>query len=79
MRIAVVVKQVPTFTEMALDADGRLIRAGLPLELNPYCRRAVSQAVELAAAAPAAPAASGAEDLSGSSAQPVAARPPIGG
>jgi len=48
MRIAVVVKQVPAFTEMALDADGRLIRSGLPLELNPYCRRAVSQAVELA-------------------------------
>ena len=51
MRIAVVVKQVPTFTELALDADGRLIRAGLPLELNPYCRRAVSQAVKLAAEA----------------------------
>jgi electron transfer flavoprotein alpha subunit len=51
MRIAVVVKQVPTFTEMALDADGRLVREGLPLELNPYCRRAVSQGVELAAAA----------------------------
>ncbi len=50
MRIAVVVKQVPAFTEMALDADGRLIRTGLPLELNPYCRRAVSQAVELARA-----------------------------
>ena len=51
MRIAVVVKQVPTFTELALDRDGRLIRAGLPLELNPYCRRAVSQAVELAGTA----------------------------
>jgi electron transfer flavoprotein alpha subunit len=51
MQIAVVVKQVPTFTEMALDADGRLIRTGLPLELNPYCRRAVSQAVELATGA----------------------------
>ncbi|MGH9009679.1 MAG: electron transfer flavoprotein subunit beta/FixA family protein, partial [Acidimicrobiia bacterium] len=50
MRIAVVVKQVPAFMEMALDADGRLIRTGLPLELNPYCRRAVSQAVELARA-----------------------------
>jgi electron transfer flavoprotein alpha subunit len=50
MRIAVVVKQVPTFTEMALGEDGRLVRAGLPLELNPYCRRAVAQAVELAAA-----------------------------
>ncbi|HZI39726.1 MAG TPA: electron transfer flavoprotein subunit beta, partial [Acidimicrobiia bacterium] len=54
MRVAVVVKQVPTFTEMALDADGRLIRSGLPLELNPYCRRAVSQAVELVAAGAAA-------------------------
>ena len=52
MRIAVVVKQVPAFAEMALDADGRLIRTGLPLELNPYCRRAVSQAVELAVPAP---------------------------
>src|SRR6267154_228471 len=41
MRIAVVVKQVPTFTEMALDTEGRLIRAGLPLELNPYCGRTV--------------------------------------
>ncbi|MCA1842911.1 MAG: electron transfer flavoprotein subunit beta/FixA family protein, partial [Actinobacteria bacterium] len=55
MRIAVVVKQVPTFTEMALDDHGRLIRAGLPLELNPYCRRAVSQAVDLAAAAAVSP------------------------
>jgi electron transfer flavoprotein alpha subunit len=71
MRIAVVVKQVPAFTEMALDADGRLIRTGLPLELNPYCRRAVSQAVELARATSA--------DTTGlSSAQPVAARAPIG-
>jgi electron transfer flavoprotein alpha subunit len=52
MRIAAVVKQVPAFAEMALDAGGRLIRTGLPLELNPYCRRAVSQAVELAVSAP---------------------------
>jgi electron transfer flavoprotein alpha subunit len=59
VRIAVVVKQVPTFTEMALDDDGRLVRAGLPLELNPYCRRAVSQAVHLAAAGAAAAAAGG--------------------
>ena len=50
MRIAVVVKQVPAFAELALDADGRLIRTGLPLELNPYCRRAVSQAADLARA-----------------------------
>jgi len=48
MRIAVLVKQIPKFEEMELDADGRLRRDGIELELNPYCRRAVSQAVELA-------------------------------
>src|SRR5256885_16961708 len=73
MRIAVVVKQVPAFTELALDADGRLIRSGLPLELNPYCRRAVSQAVALAAT-PAA----GAPPATQASAQPVAAEAPLG-
>src|ERR1700712_5683190 len=52
MRIAVLVKQIPKFEEMHLGADGRLQRDGIELELNPYCRRAVSQAVELAAARP---------------------------
>jgi electron transfer flavoprotein alpha subunit len=52
MRIAVLVKQIPKFEEMELGADGRLKRDGIELELNPYCRRAVSQAVELAAARP---------------------------
>src|SRR4029079_13872547 len=52
MRIAVLVKQIPKFEEMELGADGRLRRDGIELELNPYCRRAVSQAVELAAAGP---------------------------
>src|SRR5438552_1009705 len=37
---------------MEMDAHGRLRREGIPLEMNPYCRRAVSQAVALAAAAP---------------------------
>ncbi|HEU5302815.1 MAG TPA: FAD-binding protein [Acidimicrobiia bacterium] len=50
MRIATLVKQIPAFEEMRLGPDGRLARAGLELEMNPYCRRAVSQAVELAAA-----------------------------
>jgi electron transfer flavoprotein alpha/beta subunit len=50
MRIAVLVKQIPKFEEMELGADGRLRREGIELELNPYCRRAVSQAVELASA-----------------------------
>jgi electron transfer flavoprotein alpha subunit len=52
VRIAVLVKQVPKFEEMELGDDGRLQRDGVELELNPYCRRAVSQAVELAAARP---------------------------
>lgn len=33
---------------LALGPDGRLIRDGAPLEMNAYCRRAVSQGVALA-------------------------------
>ena len=50
MRIAVLVKQIPKFEEMELGPDGRLRRDGIEPEMNPYCRRAVSLAVELAAA-----------------------------
>lgn len=50
MRIAVLVKQIPKFEEMELGPDGRLRRDGIDLEMNPYCRRAVSKAVELATA-----------------------------
>ncbi len=50
LRIAVLVKQVPVLDELRLGADGRLLRAGLELELNPYCRRAVAKGVELAGA-----------------------------
>ena len=49
MRIAALVKQIPKFEEMELGPDGRLRRDGIELEMNPYCRRAVAQAVELAA------------------------------
>ena len=49
MRIAVLVKQIPKFEEMELGPDGRLRRDGIELEMNPYCRRAVSKGVELAA------------------------------
>jgi len=45
VRIAVLAKQVPAFAEMTLGTDGRLRRAGVPLEMNPYCRRAVARAV----------------------------------
>jgi electron transfer flavoprotein alpha subunit len=50
VKIAALVKQVPMFEAMELGPDGRLVREGLELELNPYCRRAVSKGVELAAA-----------------------------
>ena len=49
MHIAVLVKQIPKFEEMELGPDGRLRRDGIEPEMNPYCRRAVSKAVELAA------------------------------
>jgi electron transfer flavoprotein alpha subunit len=50
MRIAVLVKQVPRVEEMALDDSGRLRRDGVDLEMNAYCRRAVSKGVEIATA-----------------------------
>jgi electron transfer flavoprotein alpha subunit len=52
VRIAVLVKQIPKFEEMELGADGRLQREGIELEMNPYCRRAVSKGVELASERP---------------------------
>ncbi len=48
LRIAVLIKQVPRGEEVTLAPDGRLVRDGIPLEMNPFCRRAVSKAVELA-------------------------------
>ena len=45
------VKQVPRVEEMELLPDGRLRRAGVELEMNAYCRRAVSKGVEVAHAA----------------------------
>ena len=48
LRIAVLIKQVPRVEEMELGPGGVLRRDGIELELNPYCRRAVSKGVELA-------------------------------
>src|SRR6266508_4123807 len=48
LSIAVLVKQVPRFDRLQLGTDGRLVRADIELELNPYCRRAVSKGVEIA-------------------------------
>jgi electron transfer flavoprotein alpha subunit len=48
MRVAVLVKQVPRAEEMELLPDRRLKRDGIELEMNAYCRRAVSKGVEIA-------------------------------
>lgn len=48
MRVAVLVKQVPVPEEMSLGEDGRLRREGVPLEMNAFCRRAVTAGVALA-------------------------------
>lgn len=50
LRIAALVKQVPAVDTLSLRPDGRLDRSGLELEMNAYCRRAVSKGVELARA-----------------------------
>lgn len=50
LRIAALVKQVPVAESLTLGPDGRLERQGMALEMNAYCRRAVSKGVELARA-----------------------------
>jgi electron transfer flavoprotein alpha subunit len=47
LRIASLAKQVPMAESLRLE-DGRLVRAGVGLEMNPYCRRAVAEGVALA-------------------------------
>ncbi len=48
--VAVLVKQVPLAEDFRLGGDGRLVRDHVPLEVNPYCRRAIAKGVDLAAA-----------------------------
>ena len=48
LRIAALVKQIPVGESMTLGEDGRLVREGIELEMNAYCRRAVSKGVEWA-------------------------------
>jgi electron transfer flavoprotein alpha subunit len=50
LKIAALIKQVPVVETLTLGSDGRLSRQGVELEMNPYCRRAVSKGVELARA-----------------------------
>src|ERR1700733_1780524 len=49
-RSAALVKQIPVGESMVLGADRRMVRQGLELEMNAYCRRAVSKGVEWAKA-----------------------------
>lgn len=49
IRLAVLVKQIPAVEDMSLEPTGRLARDPGAVEMNAYCRRAVSKAVELAA------------------------------
>jgi electron transfer flavoprotein alpha subunit len=48
LRIAALVKQIPVGESMALGEEGRLVRQAVELEMNAYCRRAVSKGVEWA-------------------------------
>jgi electron transfer flavoprotein alpha subunit len=48
MNIAVLIKQVPRAETLSLLPNGRLNRVSVELEMNAYCRRAVSQGVALA-------------------------------
>ncbi len=50
LRVAVLIKQIPQFENFRLGGDGRLVRSDIPLEMNAYCRRAVTRAVQLAGA-----------------------------
>ena len=45
LRIAALIKQIPVGESMTLGEDGRLVRKGIELEMNAYCRRAVSKGV----------------------------------
>jgi electron transfer flavoprotein alpha subunit len=48
LRVAALIKQIPVGESMTLGEDGRLVRDGIELEMNAYCRRAVSKGVEWA-------------------------------
>jgi electron transfer flavoprotein alpha subunit len=47
LRVASLAKQIPRPEAMHME-DGRLVRAGVELEMNAYCRRAVAEGVMLA-------------------------------
>lgn len=50
LRVAALVKQIPKIEQMTLGPDGRLVRDGLEMHMNDYCRRAVAKGHEVAQA-----------------------------
>lgn len=50
LRVAVLAKQIPVFEDMVLGPDGRMVRDGIDLHMNDYCRRAVAKGTEVARA-----------------------------
>ncbi|MCY4162871.1 MAG: FAD-binding protein [bacterium] len=48
LRVAVLAKQIPVVENMQLGPDGRLVRDGLEMHMNDYCRRAVAKGTEIA-------------------------------
>ncbi len=50
LRVAVLAKQIPVFEDMILGPDGRMVRDGIDLHMNDYCRRAVAKGTEVAKA-----------------------------
>jgi len=50
LRVAVLAKQIPVFEDMVLGPDGRMLRDGIGMHMNDYCRRAVAKGTEVARA-----------------------------
>ncbi len=50
LRVLALAKQIPVFEDMQLGPDGRLVRDGLELHMNDYCRRGVAQGLRIARA-----------------------------
>ncbi len=50
LRVLALAKQIPVFENMRLGPDNRLVRDGLDLHMNDYCRRGVAQGLQIARA-----------------------------
>ena len=50
LRVLALAKQIPVFENMQLGRDNRLVRDGLELHMNDYCRRGVAQGLQIARA-----------------------------